>query len=560
MTGPAATRISYGPNGLVRFLGFTQLIGGLGGLFEALTRDQINPSELALLGVMIMAGAPLAFWRVGLVVDRGAGTLTKWWGVLVPFSRQVQPLAAITHVRLTKQLRHTSKGTQVTFPVMLMRKDIGEVRLWDAFSYARARQRAEALAKLLSVDLHDESSGEPVVRESRFLDEPLVDRYRRLGTLAPFREPPPGAAARILSRSPALAIEIPAAGFRWSHLAVPVVLVWFLLALVGGGYLAGVADPQHSGLWILFAIVVSPGLLGAVLLTVHVATVREIITASPAGIEIETRGWLRRQTRRIAASQVEEIVAAADLRQAPAGATSRAIAYSAGARAVLIRTDKGNTGVGRWVSEAEQAWLRDMLVHGLLGGARPPAAGPAASAPTPGVVVAAPLGNRLKWLAGALALGAALILILPRISGTLQTPTVPAGFELTPGPGSGYILIYGRGVQASARGPDVRITIDEIRLAENAKASTGFRDLSLSVHRRVEGKWRLVGAASGADIRSTLDAGGAYAYPGPQEFTVAGAAETCLREPCHFRVHVLGQVGTGRPGWDVTELAPLRLR
>lgn len=57
-----------------------------------------------------------------------------------------------------------------------------------------------------------------------------------------------------------------------------------------------------------------------------------------------------------------------------------------------------------------------------------------------------------------------------------------------------------------------------------------------------------------------LEPGGAFTYAGPQEFVIQGAADTCTREPCHFRLHVLGQVASGRPGWDVTDMAPLIFR
>lgn len=49
-------------------------------------------------------------------------------------------------------------------------------------------------------------------------------------------------------------------------------------------------------------------------------------------------------------------------------------------------------------------------------------------------------------------------------------------------------------------------------------------------------------------------------HAGPHAFLIEGAAETCMRESCHFRVHVVGRVGSDRPGWDVTEMAPLAIQ
>ena len=135
-----------------------------------------------------------------------------------------------------------------------------------------------------------------------------------------------------------------------------------------------------------------------------------------------------------------------------------------------------------------------------------------------------------------------------------------SGFELTPGPGSGYIRIYGRGVRAEADGDDLRIVIDEVRLvATEPRARTAHRNLALSVHRKVDGNWRLVGHAEQKGPESEIDPGGTYSYRGAQVFVIEGGATICRREACHFRLHVLGRVGSNRPGWDVTDMAPLRL-
>ena len=176
----------------------------------------------------------------------------------------------------------------------------------------------------------------------------------------------------------------------------------------------------------------------------------------------------------------------------------------------------------------------------------------------------------------ALALAAGMLSLIAYQHGLLRFPPRPArtaadaagmqgaslkGYELSPGPGSGYIWMYGRGVHARPRGHDLHITVDEIRLVAADRLSvTKFRSLALSIHRRVEGSWKFVGSVTHDDVASALEAGTTYTFAKPQEFIVASAADICAREPCYFRLHVIGQVGSNRPGWDVTDLRPVTLQ
>ena len=583
MPDPAIRKLSSGFHSILRAVGLIQLVFGLSGLYFALASEAVNGLEAATFFILAVGGATLALGRRGVIVDTTAGTLTHWWGLAVPFARTVHPLAAIMHVRLLKQIIQTGKGARVLFPIMLKRKDIGDVKLWETSNnYDKARQQAEALAKMLGVDLHDESAGEAAIREGRFLDESLSQRYRRLGIPAPYPPPPPGAVARLRygGARGTTVIEMPASGFRGAYLAAILAVLGFVLLVPVGVAVVELPSGQPPVATIILSILFG-GLLGPMVLifVLDMSTLHETITVSPDGIEIELRSWTRRSRTRLAAAEIEEILAPADLRRnsQSAGQISRVIAFWAGARAVLIRTDKGSTGAGRWVSAAEQDWLRDILVHGLVGGAFAPGASRPAPAPQPlpavGPASADAPGSGVKWIAGFFV--AAVLLATAYQSGLLQkaadrvrpkdaalSPRAAlAGYELTPGPGSGYIQMYGRGIHAGASGPDLRISIEEVRLvATHRQSTTKFQDLALSLHRRIEGNWQLVGVATRKDVQSGLEAGGTFTYPGSQEFVIEGAADTCTRDPCHFRLHVLGQVASGRPGWDVTDMALLKIR
>ena len=253
MPDPAIKKLSTGFYSILRAIGFVQFIIGLPGLYFALAADAVNGLEVATLFILATGGAVLAFGRRGVVVDRTAGTLTHWWGVAIPFVRTVHPLAAIVHVRLLKQIVHTGKGARVLFPIMVKRRDIGDVKLWETTNdYDRARQQAEALAKILGVDLHDETAGEAAVREARFLDESLSRRHHRLGIPAPYPQPPPGVVARLRygGARGTTVIEMPATGFRGAYLTAILAVLGFPLLVVLGvalPYWDAVGEPLRQG-------------------------------------------------------------------------------------------------------------------------------------------------------------------------------------------------------------------------------------------------------------------------------------------------------------------------
>jgi len=345
-------------------------------LYYSLFPEPADLLLLSILGLIIIITGMMAFSRGGLLVDDIKGTLTKWWGLFIPLKRSTYLLSEISHVRLTKNVVMTGKGARVTYPVTLARKGSGEVLIVEEYDYTGGRRKAEGIARFLNRDLHDETTGEVVVRESQYLDEPVAQRHRRLGLPAPFRQPPPGASVRIRSTEAGapLVIEIPATGFRLTHLGLLLVVILFPLLIIAILAVVVLQNPNPDlGLVILFVVLFSPWFLAGLLLTVNVATQREIITVSPAGIRLETRSWVRRSSKKVAAEMIEEIVPAAYSRRQPSSKAPElqyAINYSAGGRAVLIRTDQGNTGIGHWVPEAEQLWLRDILIHGLVDDSR----------------------------------------------------------------------------------------------------------------------------------------------------------------------------------------------
>jgi hypothetical protein len=361
-------------------LGLSPLIRVAAGIVAILTvslmvflpGEELAKGPLAIfLGVFAVGGLVAATLRRGLVVDEQAGTAVVWSGLIVPMLRTRYPLASITHARLIKKIVQTGKGPRVLYPVLLARKEGDEIQLWETMDYTSSRLQAERLAKVVRRDLHDESSGETIVREEKYLDEPLARRHQRLRLAAPRPHPPQNAVAKVRpgASGGAVVIDVPGTGFRVAYLGLALLYLLPALLLV---MLFAVTAIREGGIThafllvggILLALAVAPALITVL----HLSTHREVITASGSGIEVESRSWVRRKTILVGAADIEEIIAPADLRRAAGaqGEAMRALTYSAGARSVVIRTDKGSTGIGRWISGEEQLWLKDLLVHALV--------------------------------------------------------------------------------------------------------------------------------------------------------------------------------------------------
>lgn len=589
MSGTGVRKRVRGLGTAIEAIGWVILLGAAALLYFILrsvgTSSLSDPKLWDLLGgvgMLAAIGAGMALWRRGLTVDESAGTVTQWWGFGFPIGRKAYRRATIARVGLVKQIVNTSKGPRIEYWVRLVGMH-GEYPPLDRYIiWDHARRDAEAYAKLLRLDLRDESSGEAVVRDAAHLDESLARRHRRLGIPAPVVPQPQGAVARLRygGAGQTLVIEIPEAELRPSHAG----WVLFFPAIGAGAALITYLVDKGDISWPVVFVVLClfPGVPTLMLLTnlIIIATGRETITVSRSGIDIAWRSRLQRSTRSVSADDIEEITGPAP----PAGYTDGAdgaaqvFGVQHPSTMVMIQTDRGSVGAGRSLPMSERAWLRSMLVHGIVGDVPAPDTSflgersTAFGSPVPAQAghAAAAHRGRINWLlvlAGTAALTFVAYLSgvpgkkLPWTSGSAESGTPElSGFELSPGPGSGYIRIYGRGAHAEPAGPDLRVVIDEVRLlAVDPRASTTHSSISLSVHRRVDGKWRLVGTAGQKGPESGFGPGGTFSYPGAQAFVIERGAEICRREACSFRLHILGRVGANRPGWDVTDMVPLRL-
>ncbi len=124
-----------------------------------------------LLGsVFALVGAILVFGRAGLVLDRGRGWITQWYGLLVPMKRVEYLLDSIRQVEM--DFSRGDSDSADTWPVTLSGEGIPKpIAVAQPVEFAEARRIAEELARFLHKPLVDRSTGERVTRDAGHLDD-----------------------------------------------------------------------------------------------------------------------------------------------------------------------------------------------------------------------------------------------------------------------------------------------------------------------------------------------------------------------------------------------------
>ena len=248
------------------------------------------------------------------------------------------------------------------FPVRLLCGG-DEVELSNGWGERQARAIGERVAGYLGLPLHDETSGEMVVREAGTLDESIAARAQRLGEQVCW--PSPARHKRILVRAEgdATVLELPRPSRKM--IKEGVIGLVFLLVIYGGA-LGGLAYAWGSQLTQLGdgtattlggAIVPAALIIPVVyilLFGVALLVARERVEITPRALR---RIWLFPKgswTLKLPVDQIEEIVESGD--------------------DVELRTDRKNCRVGYALNKQERRWLRQAIRYLLISG-EPPRAG-----------------------------------------------------------------------------------------------------------------------------------------------------------------------------------------
>ena len=274
------------------------------------------PSVFVVLfgSVFAAVGAALVFGRSGIVLDRGRGRITQWYGLLVPMKRTEYMLDAIRQVEM--DFSRGDSDSAATWPVKLSGEGIVKpIAVVQPMSFAEARQVAEELSRFLRKPLVDSSTGERVTRDPEHLDESYRDRVRRTGEAVAVVPPePPGMRSRVERTGEGYVFHIPGPPMSWFHY-IPVLfplgfagaVAWFFLPAILTLPMPDFIRYVFLGFIGLFFI--AGPVVSALLNVLRLKNQFERITVTKAFLRVEALKKGKRSMVEIPVDELEDLVA-----------------------------------------------------------------------------------------------------------------------------------------------------------------------------------------------------------------------------------------------------------
>lgn len=397
----AAVRVRRGGGcnalfGLPFFLaGMAVLVLGLSGKMKDSKTGAPAPRAFALLFPIpfILVGGGLILGRSGLHVDPVAGTVRKWWGLLVPMGGTTRRFEEFDRATLERRVVRSDKSTRTIYPVTL-HGDSSPFQIDSDGDYRKARRLAEQVARALHVPLHDLTGPAPAIRPPESLDESLRDRARRLGLEHPWPGPASGRITRATVRDTTVLV-LPHTGVVLGSLLIAIVPMAFLL-FVGTTFLIPMSrdfsseDLENPLAWVFLGFLSLFALIpGGIALRAALGAFgwSERIAVSPQGIRIERRAVVGARSWTLPSREIEELTAAeegsgvvtfrkgdADPVPAPPAVQALVTTMTGGRGGGLrIQSDRRMCVFGTHLDPHEIAWLQAALMYLLAGDEPPPA-------------------------------------------------------------------------------------------------------------------------------------------------------------------------------------------
>ena len=343
---------------------------------------------IVLFGSVFAAvGAALVFGRAGIVLDRGRGRITKWYGLLVPMKREETMLDAVRQVEM--DFSRGDSDSADTWPVRLTGEGVPKpIAVAQPVDFAEARQMAEELARFLGKPLVDSSTGEKVTRDPGHLDESWRDRVRRTGEVsAPLPPQPPGMRSRVERTAEGYVFHIPGPPLAWYHF-IPV-----LFPVLFAGFVAWFFLPALLGLpmpdWIRYFFLGFIGLffiagpvVSSLLNLLRLKNQFERITVTKSLLLVEALKQGKRTAAEIPVDELEDLVSPTvrslmdtlevkGMKKVPLGNTGTprmpdgrpvprfvlSLMKLAGSRGIVARSDRAVVEFAAGLDEAETAYL-----------------------------------------------------------------------------------------------------------------------------------------------------------------------------------------------------------
>jgi len=310
---------------------------------------------LLFSGAFVALGSVLVFGRYGLVVDRRAGRIEKWSGLVgMVLRRRIYRLADYAGLTLGREERGAREPRVTVFPVRLVPVGGGDApEILTALRADSARRFAEAVCRFLNWPIEDTSSGRRLVRRPETLDLPLRERIRRGGgRLAPPPAMPPDLARCCRYDGRSLHLRRPPDGPDASTLLkmvcgllVPAVV----LSVVGSRVelLRSMPWPVlvfFASLILVFFLALP--LLAFVVAPLEVSLMRTEVEATARRLRVVHRGLLGRREREVPMGELEDLV---PVSEDPAH--------------LLARSDRWTLLFGERLSPEALAWLHAAVRH-----------------------------------------------------------------------------------------------------------------------------------------------------------------------------------------------------
>jgi hypothetical protein len=357
------------------------------------------PSIFVVLfgSVFAAVGAGLVFGRSGIILDRGRGRITQWYGLLVPMKRTEYMLDAIRHVEMN--FSSGDSDSAATWPVCLSGEGIAKpIAVVQPVNFVEARQAAEELSRFLRKPLVDSSTGERITRDPDHLDESYRDRARRTGEAAAVvPSEPPGMRTRVERTGEGYVFNIPGpalSGFHYIPVLFPLAfagaVAWFFLPAL-------LTLPMPD--WIRYFFLGFIGLffiagpvVSALLSVLRLKNQFERITVTKAFLRVEALKQGKRSTVEIPVDELEDLVAPTvrsvmdtievpGMKKVPLGNTGTprmpdgrpvprfllSLMKLKGSKGILARSDKAVVEFAGGLDEAEVAYLFALIRKAIVG-------------------------------------------------------------------------------------------------------------------------------------------------------------------------------------------------
>lgn len=319
-----------------------------------------------IAGAIGLWGLGALAYRRGVVLDRAAGEVTEWWGLLVAIESRRYPLAEFHSVTVGLLWRtsplgghaaYQSLGVVLTGPgrLVVLRRGLLPHQAW------RLGQR---VAQFLSVELIDRTLGVPLSRRGADADKSLRQRARLSGERPPLPDPPADARCRTTLAGDGVTIDIPPCRWRpvdWRDLGR-----WPLFGLAAAGVVwIPALLITGEALWCritlsalaIFAFAVAPTFFILAALA-YEARHRTTVRALPDALVVERRLFLMLWRTRVAADELEAL----DLVGPGHFVGWPETMWRSPPSPVLVASFRGSHLVfGRGIPLAELEWLRAVI-------------------------------------------------------------------------------------------------------------------------------------------------------------------------------------------------------